>query len=484
MLYTGLSLALLAMGKLFSLDIDNKLYFDLWIVFTGIFNTWFFLAGFPKYHTSLEQRIDYPIGLKIFTQYVLLPILTVYLLILYAYLFKILFALQWPVGWVTYLVLGFSVAGILSLLLIHPIRYEVNNKWILSFSRFFYFALFPLLILLFFAIIRRISDYGITELRYFVLVLALWLLFIAIYFLVSKQKNIKIIPQTLCLIAFLTSFGPLGAFSVSLNSQKSRFTKILEKNKLLVNGKMIKADGRLSFKDRKEISSLTEYLVENHGYSTLQPYSAQNLDSLFKFYSLNDNMYSHQKANKLLELINITYINKYDQEVIISKSFSYNTAETNGMTNVNGFDYCIAHYNYNSLANQSNTYTFDKDSITICLSPQINALTVAINKTITISFNLEIMLKKIREMDGSMGNNKVKELEMTLSGQNNQYGCRVMISRINGEQKDSRLKINNIQAIILIGKISHESGAVQIANHSVSQKTHLASLALPLKALH
>lgn len=210
-LYTGLSLALLAIEKLFLLHVDNKLYFDLWIILTCIFNTWFFLAGFPKTYAALEQRTDYPKGLKIFTQYVLLPIITIYLLILYAYMFKILFTQQWPVGWVSYLVLGFSVAGILSLLLIHPIRYEANNNWILSFSRFFYFALFPLLILLFFAIERRVSDYGITELRYFVLVLALWLLFIATYFLASKKKNIKIIPQSLCVLAFLTSFGPWGA---------------------------------------------------------------------------------------------------------------------------------------------------------------------------------------------------------------------------------------------------------------------------------
>src|SRR5665647_3558162 len=101
---------------------------------------------------------------------------------------------------VLYLVIGFSIGVIFSLLLIYPVRNDENNKWILIFSRFFYFALFPLIILLFLAVKRRISDYGITEQRYFILVLALWLLFIAIYFLFSKSKNIKLIPVSLCIL--------------------------------------------------------------------------------------------------------------------------------------------------------------------------------------------------------------------------------------------------------------------------------------------
>ena len=46
-LYLGLALALLAIEKLFKVNINSKLYTDLWILLAGIFNTWFFLAGIP-----------------------------------------------------------------------------------------------------------------------------------------------------------------------------------------------------------------------------------------------------------------------------------------------------------------------------------------------------------------------------------------------------------------------------------------------------
>ena len=110
-LYLGLSLALLAIEKLFNVNIRGKIYTDLWILLAGIFNTWFFLSGLPANFAELELKKDYPKGLKIFTQYVLLPLISVYLLILYAYMFKIIINAQWPVGWVSYLVIGFSIAG-------------------------------------------------------------------------------------------------------------------------------------------------------------------------------------------------------------------------------------------------------------------------------------------------------------------------------------------------------------------------------------
>jgi hypothetical protein len=65
-----------------------------------------FLAGFPRDFSNPATISDYPQGLKIMTQYVLLPLVTLYLLILYAYLAKVIFTAHWPSGWVAYLVLA------------------------------------------------------------------------------------------------------------------------------------------------------------------------------------------------------------------------------------------------------------------------------------------------------------------------------------------------------------------------------------------
>ena len=457
-LYIGLALALLAIEKLFAINVDRNLYFYLWLVLTGVFNTCFFLAGFPKTYTDLEENTDYPKGLKIFTQYVLLPIITIYLLILYAYMCKILFTQQWPVGWVSYLVLGFSVAGILSLLLIHPIRNDANNKWMLSFSRFFYFAIFPLLILLFFAIVRRINDYGITELRYFVLVLALWLFFIATYFLVSHKKNIKIIPLSLCVIVFLASFGPWGAFSVSLNSQKNHFVKLVEKNKILLNGKLIKAGDQFSLNDRNQISSITEYLVNNHGYQVLQPYFTQNLDSLLKHDTLNTDLFSSAKTSKLLDLMNIKFVSRWERGEEFAndvKYFNYSTKtdEANVMERLDGFDYLIDNYAAQNIQKIKTykAYKFEKDSIIICFDPQKNELSLTAEKDSSNIFALGAMMKNLIEKEG-MGGRQMKRSEMTVSDSNEHYVYKLMLKSISGTNIEKHIQINALQATILMGR--------------------------------
>ena len=457
-LYVGLALALLAIEKLFAINVDKNLYFYLWLVLTGVFNTCFFLAGFPNAYADLEGITDYPKGLKIFTQYILLPIITIYLLILYAYMFKIVFTQQWPVGWVSYLVLGFSVAGILSLLLIHPIRNDANNKWMLGFSRFFYFAIFPLLILLFFAIERRVSDYGITELRYFVLVLALWLFFIATYFLVSNKKNIKIIPLSLCVIAFLTSFGPWGAFSVSLSSQKNHFVKLMEKNKILLNGKLIKANSEPSFNERKQISSITEYLVNNHGYQVLQPYFTQNLDSLLKHDSLNNEMITNTKTTKLLGLMNVKFVagwqrgEEVSHDVVVDFAYSVTANQKDVMERIDGFDYLI---DYSALNLQKDklwkTYKFEKDSVRICLDPNRNELSLAADKDNNIAFALEPIMKKIIENEG-IRSNQIKQSEMTLTDSSTNYLFKLMLKGIYGTKKEKHLQVSSVQAMILMGR--------------------------------
>ena len=120
-LYLGLILAVAAVDKLFEIDLKPTVYAKLWFCMVGIVNTWFFLGGIPKNIQELEEDTSFPKGLKVFTQYVLLPLVTVYLTILYCYMAKIGIQGHLPVGWVSNLVIGFSIAGIFALLPIYPI---------------------------------------------------------------------------------------------------------------------------------------------------------------------------------------------------------------------------------------------------------------------------------------------------------------------------------------------------------------------------
>ena len=134
-LYIGLVVAMAAIDQLLEIDIDDDRYLQLFIFQVGIFNTWFFLSGIPKFNNTSELEIEYPKPLKVFVQYVLIPLVTVYIAILYVYTGKIIIQWELPNGWVSYLVLSFSIAGILSLLLLFPIRNQKENTWIRIYSK-------------------------------------------------------------------------------------------------------------------------------------------------------------------------------------------------------------------------------------------------------------------------------------------------------------------------------------------------------------
>ncbi len=265
-LYAGLAIALAALDNLFGVDVPGKRYFELWIVIVGLFNTWFFLAGVPDDLEQLESLTEFPHGLKVFAQYILFPLVGVYVVILYAYLGKILISWDWPVGWVSKLILGFAAAGIFSTLVIYPIAEKIENTWMRVASRWFTLVLFPQVVLLFLALWRRVSEYGWTEGRYLAVVLGIWLSAYIIYFTLSKTKNIKLIPLSLCVVALFVGFGPWGVFSVVRTSQVEQLELLLIRTSILVDGTITSRHDSVSVEDSKRISSLLAYLHDFHGW--------------------------------------------------------------------------------------------------------------------------------------------------------------------------------------------------------------------------
>jgi Domain of unknown function (DUF4153) len=256
----GLILAMGGIRKLFDLQIDEDYYFYVLIGINGFFNTFLFTSKIPNLN-KLEN--DYPPGLKYFTQYVLLPLVAVYISILLAYESKIIFTWALPKGWVSVMVLASAIFGILAFLLLYPVKN--TNKWIQTFTKGYYWVLLPLVGLLLVAIYVRISQYGLTESRYFVATLGVWLFGVSLYFSISKTDNIKVIPLSLLLVGLVGVYAPFNAFHSSEGNQKGRLRKVLNENGLLSEGKMAidLPKKPLDSLEKDKIYAALEYLAEN-----------------------------------------------------------------------------------------------------------------------------------------------------------------------------------------------------------------------------
>jgi len=311
-LFSGLSVAIYALEVLLEFDISGVRYAQLAILLNGVFAPWFFLTGVPDPSSLTKREKTYPKGLRIFVKYVLLPLIVVYLMILYLYMGKILIEWEWPNGWVANLVLNFSIIGILGLLLIYPERELKEHSWLRLYQQGFYIALIPLIFLLSLAIWVRITDYGVTVNRYYVATLAVWLTGVAVYFLISKRNDIRIIPASLIIIILLISFGPYSAYTVSERSQINRLEQHLSAYDLLdENGTVRQTDREIPFQDRKQISSGIHYLLELKGVESIQPYFEQDLNDLL---ANRDSTMGVSNAETVTDLVGIEYVDDWEME--------------------------------------------------------------------------------------------------------------------------------------------------------------------------
>lgn len=353
---TGITLAFGAVTLLFDLKIDPKIYAEVYILTGGIFNTWYFLAGIPL-EFELKEKVNYPNGLKIFTQFILIPLLLIYLTILYVYGGKIILTWDWPRGIVSYLIVAISVLGIFTNLLLFPYQKEQEGGWIKTFYKAFYFLLLPLTVLLFLAIGIRVEEYGLTVNRYIILLMGIWLLGISMYFILGF-KSIKTIPISLAITMILASFGPWGMFSWSEKAQFQRLESILSQEDLFENGK-IKNEvlwekssdsvlvaksplnrNTLDSKNLSEANSIIRYLGDYHGYESIYPWLSEETIQLFE-----DKSVKNPQFDKLIaESLGLTYKSYFEElenpEATVEVPFTFLIERSNPLS-ISGYDHLI-----------------------------------------------------------------------------------------------------------------------------------------------
>ncbi|GGP02314.1 hypothetical protein GCM10010992_06200 [Cloacibacterium rupense] len=335
----GIMLAITAVDQLFDLELDQKIYPKTFF-FLAIFGSCFIFLLFNEDGIKfLEKDGNYPDILKFFVQFILIPLLIIYAVILYFYGGKILIKWDLPRGWVSYLILAYSLVGILALLLVFPLKEISTKSWVKGFSKIFYFALLPLLVLLFVAIFTRILEYGFTENRYYVLLLAIWLTLIVLYFSFWKHPNIKFIPISLFIFGLFSLVFPyFNTFSVSKNSQKKELEEILVKNNLLENGK-INFNKRINNSDANEISEKFNFLRERNEINYLKKYFNEKELKNISFFNQRKMRFQIKDEFKNIKYNNeIKKGEKYTRVSIMTEEFSYDVRDYEQIFKVYNYD--------------------------------------------------------------------------------------------------------------------------------------------------
>ncbi|MFA5855337.1 MAG: DUF4153 domain-containing protein [Candidatus Gracilibacteria bacterium] len=306
----GFSLALFSIEKLFTVTIAGETYATMNAVLGLFLGSLILLSGIPTDFKATAKKELVTKLLKFFTYYLSFPLLATYFGILGVYLAKILITWNWPNGFVATPILIFAAIGMVTFFLITPLKEQAEFKAVRFFTKVFFWILLAFLVMYFMGFWQRISEYGITEMRYFGIVLGAWLTGLSLYFAVYKNASLNLIPITFFILALLSTVGPWGAFSVSEGSQIDRLEYILTEDGLLVDGTIHKSsDQAISAYDRVNISSILTYLEGNHGFKKLMPIIGKTIEP-------------DMTTDNLLKEMGITY--------------AYSFHDENGMMYVNG----------------------------------------------------------------------------------------------------------------------------------------------------
>ncbi len=439
LLIAGIGSALAGIDYLAGSGASEFLCVRLWAIISVFIGSIIFLRGIPLRPERLQTAVEYPRWLGVVTRNVLIPLIGLYLLILYIYAGKIIAQASWPKGGVAGYVLGAVGHGILTYMLVYPVREKAESRVVPVFMRWIFPLMLPLALLLFLSVWRRIADYGVTESRYFGVLAAGWLAATCVYFIAGKAKNIKAVPASIALLAFLSSFGPWGAGSVSAWSQAARLEKILVKNGILSAGGIRPAAEPVPAQDEGEISRIVHYLSER-----------DEMDRIARWFGDVAQARSEQDAMARMGL-------SYDPNRR-GKEIHFLARDARSMK-IAGYDYSVTLSAL--LASGNDTWESPVDQpagnkrgrYRLFLNGKDGKLFLTDGQDTVLAADIVPLVRKLRaefKDDGKASPIRVPREKLEIAERRGYIGIKVCLSEIAGTEREGTVRIGNVQGEVLV----------------------------------
>jgi hypothetical protein len=185
-LYGVFYLFMFSLKELFEIEVLEKRYLQFIILVLGVFSVNFFLSQMPKYICLLQLKKYTRVG-EVFTKYILTPITMLYMLVLFAYIFKIFIFQLWGTVTIDWMIIGFTFFAIATYMFWTPLVVVLNTR----FRKLIWGSLLILSIILSLSIWVRFSQGTSFEVLYLISLFDAWLGLISLYFLLFKNASYK-----------------------------------------------------------------------------------------------------------------------------------------------------------------------------------------------------------------------------------------------------------------------------------------------------
>ncbi|MEM8868139.1 MAG: DUF4153 domain-containing protein [Verrucomicrobiota bacterium] len=378
-LFAGLALAIVSIDKLFGLNMEPEIYAQLWSICAFFIHPMLFLGGIPKLDAiRADEEKAYPKPLHFTLQFIALPLVLVYLIILYAYVGKILILQSWPNGWVAMPIFILSVISLLTYVLSAPLAYA--RTWSRLYHQWLFRLLFPLSIVLFLALQIRLNDYGMTINRYLGLALAIWLFGLCLAKIIRPSLHVGWIPATLLIISLIAIYGgTISAFSWSQRSQLQRIQILATETGTWNEGRLVPSTSEdYSRESASELSSSLRYLFEHFGAAPL----SGPLASFHAYKNLEDfaSKSHYSQTNSVMDFLGL-------------ETNDYNMSQTqyrySSQIHPTYSHQWMIHYNFYERSGYNREIQFDDTTLSLDYNQDTQQLRIAIEEETLISIDTQ-----------------------------------------------------------------------------------------------
>jgi hypothetical protein len=324
----GLSGALGAVDLLFGVDIDGDFYATIWVLIGFLFIPLYALSWVPQRFSFTDADCHAPPQVAFIINWILAPLVVLYLVILYAYFIKLVVTRTLPIEMASWLIAGFGGAGVLTYLCGWPLR-DTGGPMLRFVCRYFFWAMIIPAILQLWAIGLRIHDFGVTEQRYMIAACGLWLLGVSAVYAGRPNMPIKYIILSLVAVLFVVSLEGVGARALGVQSQMSRLTALVAAHDLRADKQTA-----LLFKDQSNLSSIIDYLVYRGGRDDLAK----------RFPVLAGLKEGQMSAADVMKALGVQYIDPYQRQTFCCQGkegrfdLSLKAGQSESFMNISGYD--------------------------------------------------------------------------------------------------------------------------------------------------
>ena len=229
----GLIGLLWSLGPLFDISVDSRWHSTILTLMMLSIAPCIWLSRLPEGKEKYDHKAQTWKLLSGIVRWLFLPLVLLYMTVLYVYSIRIVFLTELPRGGVCWMVNAFMLGFVAIVILLYPQQRasgehaEGSESLELRVIRWMPFMAFPLLALMTIAIGRRIMDYGITVNRLYMATLNLWFYGVCIGLILSRGRRIHWIPLSFAALAFVTSSLPVNFYSITRHSILSNIERAL-----------------------------------------------------------------------------------------------------------------------------------------------------------------------------------------------------------------------------------------------------------------